>query len=142
MTAASRDCTEITALNLRQGGRHLYDSILCPLIDFRNGALNVVQNIKHQRAVSGTHFIDNKVFVGVDRQLVVCDQVSCYSLAIVGREHLGGRVPQLSSVVVLDLIEPVFEGGVATAQDLVELRLVPDGIEVERFVGREDDSLL
>ena len=132
---------ELSRLQRCKRSGYLDDFELRSGIHVRVNVANVVQHVQHQRSVPGTQLIYDEVLRRVVRQLVICDQVSGNSFAIVGPKELGGSMPQLSSVIGNFKIKLVFKGSVAPAQLAVELRLVGHAIEIEGLAGVEDDSL-
>ena len=74
-------------------------------------------------------------------QLVICDEVSGNSFAVVGPKELGRGMPQLSSLIGHFKIKLVFKISVALAQLAVECELVGHAVEIEGLAGVEDDSL-
>ena len=102
---------------------------------------DVVEDVEHESSVTSAHFVDDEVVVGMVGKLVVCDKVAGDGFAVVGAEELGGGVPELAGVIWLFGIEGVFEGGVALAEEGVEMGFVGHGVEVEGLARGEDDDL-
>ena len=74
-------------------------------------------------------------------QLVICDEVSGNSFAVVGPKELGRGMPQLSSLIGHFKIKLVFKIIVGLAQFAVVCDLVGHAVEFEGLAGVEDDSL-
>lgn len=133
-------------LRVLQGGQRrgdLDDLVLRPVVHGRLHVPDVVQYVQHQGAPAGAHLVDDEVVVRVDAlHDVVGHEVLGDGLAVVGAEQLRRRVPELARVVVRLGVEGVLELGIPLSHLGVEARLVPYGVEVERFPGAEDDDLL
>ena len=54
---------------------------------------DVVKNVQHQRAITSSHLVNDKVMIWMVQELVIRDEVASHSFAIVGSEELGGCVP-------------------------------------------------
>lgn len=75
-------------------------------------------------------------------KLVILDEVARDGLAVVRAEELGGCVPELSRIVGGDVVQLVFELGIALAKEGVELGFVAHVVEVKGLARVEDDGLL
>ena len=102
----------------------------------------MVEDVEHQRAVAGAHFVDGEVMVGEVREFVVLDQIACNGFAVVWAKQLGRGVPELPRVVGGVFIKVVFELGVTLAEEGVKFGFVAHGVEVKGLAWVEDDSLL
>ena len=133
---------ELGRLQRCERGGYLDDFELGSGVHVRVDVTDVVQHVQHQRSVSRTQLIDYEVLRRVVRQLVIRDQVSGNSFAVVGPKELSRGMPQLSGVIRHFKIKLVFKGSISLAQLGVEFRLVGHAIEIEGLAGVEDDSLL
>jgi hypothetical protein len=110
-------------------------------VDFWVSVADVVQDVEHEGAVSGAHFVDYKVMVGVEGEFVVGDKIPGYCLAVVGTKEFGGSVPELASFIFFFRIEGIFKGDVALVEQAIEFRAVGHIVEVEWFARAEYNGL-
>ena len=80
--------------------------------------------------------------VGEERHLVVGHQVARDGFAVVWSKELGGCMPQLSSLIILNVVKGVLELDVALVDPVVELGAVFDRGEMKRLAGVEDSRML
>ena len=80
--------------------------------------------------------------VWIEVVLVVLDEIARNGFAIVRREQLSGRMPQLPQVVRFLEVEGIFESRVAVAKLLEEGMFGGESIEIERVARRKDDDLV
>lgn len=113
VAARGSRAAELRGLQRGERGGDFDDFKLGPFVYVRVHVPDVVEDIKHQCAVAGAHFVDYEVVVGVVRIFIVFDEVAGDSFAVVGAEEFGGCVPELTGVVGLFGVERVFKGGVA-----------------------------
>ena len=140
--ASRRRCTgELGGLQGSEIGRDFNNFEFCAVVDARVEVADVVEDVEHEGPISRAHFVYDEVVVGVVRELVVCDEVSGNGFTIVGAEELGGSVPHLTGVVWVFGIEGIFEGGIALAEEGVEVGFVGHRVEVKGLAGGEDDDL-
>lgn len=90
---------EVMVLELGQGVGDFDDLEFGAGVDLRVGIADVVEDVEHEGAVAGSHLVDEEVMVGVERQLVVCDQVTRNGFTVVRPEEFCGCMPKLSRVI-------------------------------------------
>ena len=93
VSARRRRFRQLRGLKRSEGGRDLDDFELGPVVDFWVEIANVVEDVEHHGSVPGADLVDDEVVVGVIGELVVGDEVTGDSLAIIGAEELGWRMP-------------------------------------------------
>lgn len=125
-----------------EAGADLDDAVFGARVDVGVGGADVVENVGHHGPVAGAQLVDYQVVVGEERELVVFDKVATDGFAVVRLEELGGGVPELAGVGGVGLVEGVFEGGIAGAEEGLEGGFVGEGIEGEGSGGGEDDGSL
>lgn len=142
VTTGGSGGSEFGSLAGGEGGGDFDDFVLRAGVDVRVAFADVVEDVEHQGAVPRAEFVDDEVVMeGVLREDVVCDKVAGNGFAVVGAEELGRGVPELTGVIEGFLVEGVFEFGVAFSEEAVEVEIVANGGEVERFARVEDDDL-
>lgn len=141
MTSSIRALAQSLLLQMRQLATDLDDPKPRPLIHLGMHIPNIIQNIEHHSSIASAHFVDVEVVVWIKVIFIIFDEVAGYGLSVVGREKLGGRVPQLAQVIGLLVVESVFEIGITVAELLEEDMFGGHIVEVERFAGGEDDYL-
>lgn len=104
-----------------QLGGNFNDFVICPGVDVWIYIADVVEDVEHQRAAAGTHFVDYQVMVRVGGKLVVGDEVAGDGFAVVGAEELGRGVPELAGVGGFFCVESVFEFYVALGEEGVKV---------------------
>lgn len=97
-----------------------------------------IQDIKHHRPVSCSHFIYYEIVVRIQCQLVVRHQVPRNRLPVVRSKEFCRCVPQLTRFVRLCLIQPVLKLCVSFPQQSMEGRAIAYVVEVKRFARAED----
>lgn len=129
-------------LDFGQRVADLDDLVLRARVHVRVHVADVVEDVEHERAAAGAHFVDDQVVVRVRRQFVVGHKVAGNGLAVVRAEELRRRVPELSRVRGSDLVELVLEIDIPLGKDVLELGLVAKVRKVEGLAGCEDGDLL
>ncbi|KAH0374014.1 hypothetical protein KCU65_g319, partial [Aureobasidium melanogenum] len=125
---------QLASLDRGQSRRDFNNAEAGASIDFRICLTDVIEDIHHQSSVSGTHFVDEKVMVRIQLQLVVCDQMAGNSFTIVWAEEFSR--PDLQSRCIVGHIR----GRMTVHQEpycgLYRLSSMKSRINIRTLLGR------